>query len=123
MPKVAQKTEKPARVLVADDERHIARLIQVNLERQGYAVACVADGQEAIELLKRETFARAVLDLKMPHVDGYQVLKWIRTHENTKDMWVAMMTANADEWDRRDEAPFKVDRYIMKPFNPGDLLP
>lgn len=109
------------RALVCDDERHIARLLQIHLERRGYAVTCAYDGQEAVELLEREHFDRVLVDLMMPYKDGYEVLEWIRTHEATKDTWVALMTANADEWKAWTDRPYRADAYLSKPFNPAEL--
>jgi two-component system, OmpR family, alkaline phosphatase synthesis response regulator PhoP len=118
-----KKGEWPARILVADDERHILRLLQVNLERQGHAVICVEDGREAIAQLEQNTFDLAVIDLMMPQIDGYQVLQWIRTNEATMSMHVVLMTSNADELERRQDLPYRADRYIKKPFNPKEIFP
>jgi len=70
------------RVLVVDDERHIVRLIQVNLKRQGYDVTCALGGSEAIERLERERFEVVILDLHMPPVGGCEVLRWVRGGEH-----------------------------------------
>ncbi|MGV3618456.1 MAG: response regulator [Fimbriimonas sp.] len=113
-------SESP-KALVCDDERHIARLLQVQLERRGYAVTCAYDGNEAVEMLQREHFDRVLVDLMMPYRDGYEVLQWIRTHDETKDTWVALMTANADELRTWTDMPYQADAYLSKPFNPAEL--
>lgn len=110
------------RILVCDDDRHVARLIQVNLERQGYDVTLAYDGEEAIECLRDGEFDRAVVDLMMPRINGYEVLEWIRTHEKTENLWVAMVTGNADGWRGSKEIPYRADLYVEKPFNPSELL-
>lgn len=74
------------RVLVVDDERHIVRLIRVNLQRQGHAVTCAQGGREAIRLLEREAFDLAVIDGEMA-----ELLAWIRGNKATKDLRVVMM--------------------------------
>lgn len=107
---------------MVDDERHITRLVQANMERQGWAVTVAYDGKEAIECLERERFDRAILDLVMPGVDGYEVLEWIRTREAGKGMWVTVMTTNVEEAIRRTEA-FPADLYVSKPFDPRELMP
>jgi len=86
------------RVLVCDDERHVVRLIQVNLERQGYEVATALSGQEAIELLKRGQFDLAVLDPAMPDVDGFDVKAWIGDHEETREMKVILLDGKPKNW-------------------------
>src|SRR5476651_1235982 len=90
------------RFLVCDDERHVARLIQVNLERQGHSVVCAFDGRQAIQMLKASLdegalrFDCAVLELKVPYMDGFGILKWIRCNPETVEMWVVLMTARAE---------------------------
>lgn len=108
------------RVLVCDDERHIVRLLQVNLQRQGYGVTCAYGGREAIERLEREEFDIAVIDREMPDVDGPMVLAWIRAHERTKDMRVIML-----DKERSDDGPHDppgADLYLTKPFNPANIF-
>lgn len=115
------------RVLVCDDERHIARLIQVNLERQGYTVVCAYDGAQALKQLEelddfgRPRFDLVVLDVMMPIMDGFDVLKWIRTTEYTRDLRVVMMTAKNQDRMVLDQLPYRPDKYVSKPFNPLEL--
>ena len=113
------------RVLICDDERHIARLLQVNFERQGHLVVAVYDFKEAIELLETAellevpTFDTVVLSAL---ANGYELLSWIRTHESTRFTWVGMMIPkwdNSSEWERR---AYRADRYVTKPFNLGRLF-
>jgi two-component system alkaline phosphatase synthesis response regulator PhoP/two-component system response regulator VicR len=115
------------RVLVCDDERHVARLIQVNLVRRGHLVKCAYDGRQAIQMLESSLeagafeFDCAILDLMVPYFDGFEILKWIRSHEKTKEMWVAIMTVQAAEV--YGDLTNGADRLIGKPFNPTELLP
>lgn len=119
----ATSVRRSQRVLVCDDERHILRLLQVNLERQGHSVVCAADGEEAIELLKGElSFDKVVLDALMPKLDGYEVLKWIRTHDRCHGLWVAVMIARPQDRELWERAPYQADVYVAKPFNPEDLF-
>lgn len=113
---------KVIRVLVCDDEKHVTRLLQVNLERQGYLVRCAYSGHEAIELLKTEKFDRAIIDVVMPDTDGYQVLRRIRENPETEKMWVALMTARADDWQVSGPDNLHADRYVTKPFNPAHIF-
>ncbi len=116
------------RVLICDDERHIARLLQVNLERQGHTVVCAFDGGEAVERLAEADglslplFDRAVLDAMMPIMDGYEVLKWIRSHNHTKNLWVALMVSRLPDDDLSERIPYRPDKYLLKPFNPLEVL-
>ena len=121
MMRVLQGAEgESLRVLVCDDERHIVRLIEVNLTRQGHTVSCAYDGHEAIRWLQREEFDLVVIDRDMPDMSGDEVVLWIRTHEPTRDLRVVML----DKERRPDErgGPPGADLYLTKPFNPMDLF-
>lgn len=119
-------SQGPQRVLICDDERHIVRLIEVNLERQGYIVTCAFGGAEAISILEvgeehhEPPFERLFIDGLMPEVDGYAVLSWVRRSRH-KHMWVALSLPEelVEEWMARE---YWADRYISKPFNPVDLF-
>lgn len=108
----------PKKVLVCDDERHIVRLIQVNLERLGHEVTVAFDGREAIEKLEVGEFTHAIVDLMMPYLDGMEVLQWIRTHPHTEHLWVGIMTYKAEGLAAEPELAYRPDEFIKKPFNP-----
>jgi two-component system alkaline phosphatase synthesis response regulator PhoP/two-component system response regulator VicR len=65
----------PKKILAVDDERHIVRLVEVNLQRAGYEVVTAYDGREALEKVKSENPDLVVLDVMMPYMDGFEVLK------------------------------------------------
>jgi DNA-binding response OmpR family regulator len=111
------------RVLVADDERHITRLLQCVLEQQGYEVTVVHDGREALMALQREDYDRVVLDLMMPYLDGYEVLRWIREHPTKWQTWVALMTAQAEAMRQDMDMPYRADLYVEKPVDINNLFP
>jgi two-component system alkaline phosphatase synthesis response regulator PhoP/two-component system response regulator VicR len=108
-------------VLVCDDERHIVRLIQVNLERMGYNVVTAFDGREAVEKLKKISPILVMLDVMMPHMDGYEVLRWIRKNPETQRLPVVMLTVQAQHGDETTGLEMGADMYMTKPFNPEDL--
>jgi CheY-like chemotaxis protein len=110
-------------VLVCDDEQHMTRLIQIHLERLGHQIVRAHGGREAIECLQENTFDAAIIDLVMPYVDGLDVLKWIRENPATKDMWVAIATANTKELLARKDMPYRPDAFVTKPFDPSSVLP
>ena len=82
------------RILVVDDEDALRTVLSSELEGEGYKVASAADGSEAIEILKKEGFDLILLDIKMPNVDGFEVLKFVK--ENHPDTKVIMLTGFAD---------------------------
>ena len=112
----------PLKVLVCDDERHIVRLIQVNLERQGYNVVTAFDGKEGLEKIRSEKPNLVVLDVMMPYMDGFEVLKTIRREPETENLPVIMLTAKAQDKDVFDGYHYGADMYLTKPFNPMELV-
>ena len=112
----------PLKVLVCDDERHIVRLIQVNLERQGYQVVTAFDGKEGLEKVRSEKPDLCVLDVMMPYMDGFEVLKSIRRDPATEQLPVIMLTAKAQDKDVFEGYHYGADMYLTKPFNPMELV-
>ncbi|MEX2243884.1 MAG: response regulator [Fimbriimonadaceae bacterium] len=112
----------PLKILVCDDERHIVRLIQVNLERQGWAVVTAYDGKEGLEKVKSEKPDLLVLDVMMPYMDGFEVLKSIRKDPEMEKLPVIMLTAKAQDKDVFEGYHYGADMYLTKPFNPRELV-
>src|SRR3569833_1865849 len=91
--------KKGNRVLVVDDERHIVRLAQVCLERDGYEVITAADGKEALEKVASTHPDLVILDVMMPYMDGFEVLQNLRKNPETRELPVIMLTAKAQDAD------------------------
>jgi len=112
----------PKKILAVDDERHIVRLVEVNLQRAGYEVVTAYDGREALEKVKSENPDLVVLDVMMPYMDGFEVLKNLKADPSTADIPVIMLTAKAQDADVFRGWQSGVDCYLTKPFNPMELL-
>jgi two-component system, OmpR family, alkaline phosphatase synthesis response regulator PhoP len=112
----------PRKILAVDDERHIVRLVQVNLERAGYQVVTAFDGKEALEKVASEQPDLVVLDVMMPYLDGFGVLQELRKNNATRDLPVIMLTAKAQDADVFRGWQSGVDCYLTKPFNPMELI-
>lgn len=112
----------PKKILAVDDERHIVRLVQVNLERAGYQVVTAFDGREALEKVEFENPDLVVLDVMMPYMDGFEVLQTLRKNQSTRDLPVIMLTAKAQDADVFRGWQSGVDCYLTKPFNPMELI-
>ena len=110
------------RILVVDDERHIVRLAQVNLEKAGYEVVTAYDGKEALEAIAAQKIDLVVLDVMMPYVDGFEVLQTLRKDPKTHDLPVIMLTAKAQDEDVFRGWQSGVDCYLTKPLNAMQLL-
>ena len=112
----------PKKILAVDDERHIVRLVEVNLQRAGYEVVTAYDGREALEKVKSENPDLIVLDVMMPYMDGFEVLKHLKADPETAEVPVIMLTAKAQDADVFRGWQSGVDCYLTKPFNPMELL-
>ncbi len=107
-------------IIVVDDEDGLRTLVSNELSRMGYIVENAADGNQAIALLKRKQFNIAILDIKMPGVDGIEVLKFIHSHcPATKSI---MLTGFADLSHAMECMRFGAKDFIDKPFNFQDLV-
>jgi two-component system alkaline phosphatase synthesis response regulator PhoP len=110
------------KILAVDDERHIVRLIQVNLERAGYQVVTAFDGPEALKKVQSEKPDLVVLDVMMPKMDGFEVLKRLQANPETREVPVIMLTAKAQDADVFRGWASGVSAYLTKPFNPLELI-
>jgi two-component system, OmpR family, alkaline phosphatase synthesis response regulator PhoP len=110
------------KILAVDDERHIVRLIQVNLERDGYEVVTAFNGQEALKKIDEDKPDMVILDVMMPIMDGLETLKRIRANPATRNLPVLMLTAKAQDQDVFKGYQNGADIYLTKPFNPKQLL-
>jgi DNA-binding response OmpR family regulator len=108
-------------VLVADDDRDILQLISFRLERADYEVVQANDGEEALRLVKELHPDLAVLDLMMPKLNGYEVIREIRRDEETKAIPVILLTARVQETDVARGFEAGADDYLKKPFSPQEL--
>jgi DNA-binding response OmpR family regulator len=106
-------------ILVVDDERNIVDLCCLYLEREGYVVAKAFDGQQALDLIKRDPPALLVLDLMLPEVDGFEVCRRVRAEG---DLPILMLTARDDDVDKIVGLELGADDYMTKPFNPRELV-
>ena len=110
-----------ARVLVADDDENLLAIVSYRLERSGYVVIAANDGEEAVRLALAERPDLAVLDVMMPKLDGYEVTRRLRQHEQTRRMPVILLTARAQEADVARGFEAGADDYVRKPFSPQEL--
>ena len=109
-------------ILVADDEQNILKLVQMNLERQGYKVVTAPDGREALKLLETMQPDLLVLDVMMPYVDGFEVLKRVKADPLTRDIPVIMLTVKAQDADIFEAEARGAAMYLTKPANPSELV-
>jgi DNA-binding response OmpR family regulator len=108
-----------ARILVADDDSHIAGLVRMYLDKAGYDVTLAADGEQTQRLLKEQPFDLAVLDIMMPGPDGLQIVRHLRRRS---EMPVIFLSARSSDIDKVAGLQLGADDYVTKPFNPTELV-
>ena len=112
----------PKKILAVDDERHIVRLVQINLQKEGYEVVTAENGRDALEKVKTEKPDLIVMDVMMPEMDGFEALEKLKADEETANIPVIMLTAKAQDADVFSGWQKGADLYLTKPFNPAELL-
>ncbi len=111
------------RVLVADDEPHIGRIIQLKLEQGPYQVTLVGDGRAALDLLEgEEPIDLVLLDIMMPYASGLEVLAEMRRLPRHRETPVIILTAKGQDADRRQAMELGATDFFTKPFSPKKLL-
>ncbi|MGZ4352893.1 MAG: response regulator [Gaiellaceae bacterium] len=108
-------------ILVADDDEDILALVSLRLRRLGYRVAQAADGEEALAEVARERPALVILDLMMPRVDGYEVIRRLRADPETSSLPVILLSARARSADAAAGLDAGADAYFSKPFRAEEL--
>lgn len=106
-------------ILVVDDEERMVRFIRLNLEHDGFQVISAFRGQQAIDAIREDMPDLVLLDVMMPDLDGFEVLKIVR---ETSSVPVIMLTAKGEEDDRVRGLELGADDYVTKPFSPRELV-
>lgn len=110
------------RIMVIEDEKHIAELIAYNLEANGYEVVQALDGLTGYQMILDNRPDLVVLDLMMPGISGLEVLQRMRANEAVKQIPVIMLTAKSSETDKIVGLEVGADDYVTKPFSVNELL-
>jgi DNA-binding response OmpR family regulator len=110
------------KILVVDDEDDILHFLELVLREKGYDVATASGGHEALTKAQIERPHLILLDIMMPQMDGWEVLKLLRVDEGTADIPVAMLSARTEAKDRVQGLQEGAIDYICKPFSLQELL-
>jgi DNA-binding response OmpR family regulator len=106
-------------ILVVDDEKDIRNLLQMTLEENGYDVVGATNGKEALEMLKQADIQLAIVDVMMPVMDGFNL---VRTLREFSPVPVIFLTSRSDEMDKVLGLSLGADDYLAKPFSVAELL-
>ena len=109
------------RILVVDDEPDITALVAYHLARAGYRVSTATTGPDALRAAREERPDIVVLDLMLPGVSGYEVLRELRQRPETREVGVILLTSRREETDRIKGFSLGADDYLTKPFSPQEL--
>ncbi|MCC2250329.1 response regulator transcription factor [Virgibacillus sp. AGTR] len=108
-----------ASIVVADDEKEIADLLAIHLEKEGYKVHKVYNGKEVMKVIDQQSIDLVILDIMMPEMDGYEVTRQIREKHN---MPIIFLSAKTSEFDKVQGLVIGGDDYMIKPFSPMELM-
>ena len=114
-----------AKILIVDDEAHIRRLIEQTLEELedvGVQLLTASNGEEALATIKAEKPQLVFLDVMMPKMNGFDVCHIVKNELGLKDIYIVMLTAKGQEFDKQKGQEAGVDIYMTKPFDPDELL-
>ena len=115
--------QEAAKILVVDDEPRNVRILQIQLNARGYTVYTAADGLQALEVVKEEMPDLILLDINMPKMDGFEVVKQVRANEATEFIPIVMITALRDTRENRIKSiEAGADDFIEKPFDSLEVL-
>jgi DNA-binding response OmpR family regulator len=110
------------KILIVDDEPNIVLSLEYLMKREGYEVLVAHDGQEALDVLRRERPRLVLLDVMMPKKSGFEVCQELRADDALKDTLVLMLTAKGRETDIAKGQGVGANAYMTKPFSTRDLV-
>ncbi|KGA98151.1 heme transporter CcmC [Alkalihalobacillus alcalophilus ATCC 27647 = CGMCC 1.3604] len=106
-------------ILIVDDDKHLRQMVSQYLEENGYRTGQAENGEVALHLLEQKTYQLVVIDVMMPIMDGYELVKQLRHHQNIP---VIMLTAKSQLHDKEKGFALGTDDYLVKPFELKELL-
>jgi len=113
------------KILIVDDEAYIRLLIEQTLEEledQGIELLTADNGESALEIIRDEEPRLVFLDVMMPKMNGFDVCNAVRNDLGMKDIYVVLLTAKGQEYDRQRGEQAGANLYMTKPFDPDELL-
>lgn len=113
------------KILIADDEPHIRILLEQTLEEledEGAELLIAKNGEEALENIRKEIPELVLLDVMMPKMNGFEVCNIVKNELRLKEVFIIMLTAKGQEFDKQRGVEVGSDIYMTKPFNPDEIL-
>jgi len=110
------------KIMIVDDEVNIRTALKYRLKKEGYSVLLAVDGLEALDKVALERPDLIILDLMLPRMDGYEVLKRLKGDPQTADIPVIVLTARGEKEDRARSLELGAASFMAKPFSPRQLV-
>ncbi|MEK6737057.1 MAG: response regulator [Planctomycetota bacterium] len=113
------------KILIVDDEPHIRLLLEQTLEEleeKGVTLLLADNGESAVEIIRKERPNLVLLDIMMPKLNGFDVCNTVKNELNMKDIYIIMLTAKGQEFDKKRGEQAGADVYMTKPFNPDAIV-
>lgn len=113
------------KILIVDDEPHIRLLLEQtleDLEDSGVDFLIAENGEEALSIIKDEKPDLVFLDVMMPKMNGFDVAKTVKLDWNLSEIYIVILTAKGQEYDKEKGKEMGADLYVTKPFNPDEIL-
>lgn len=115
----------PSKILIADDEAFIRLLIQQTLEEfedQGTLILTADNGEKALEVIRSEKPDLVFLDVMMPKINGFEVCRAIKQDDKLENIFIVILTAKGQEFDRLRGEQVGANKFLTKPFDPDELI-
>jgi two-component system phosphate regulon response regulator PhoB len=110
------------KLLIADDDPGIRRLVRITLESDNYEILEASDGEEALRLAREHKPVLLLLDVMMPRVDGFDICRELKSDPATSSTTIVILSARTQESDMNEGRAAGADDYFMKPFSPVALM-
>ena len=114
--------ENSKKILIVDDDKDFLKALTIVLEDKGYSIVAATDGAQALELARTESPNLILLDIMLPGMNGFKVCRFLKFDENYKDIPIIIISAKADQEDKRLGKQMGTELYITKPFENEELL-
>ncbi len=110
------------KILIVEDDQHIRKLLNILIRKEDIEIDEAVEGNEALTKLDSSSYDLVILDIMMPNVDGFSILKHLREKEATQTLPVIIVTAKTEDKDLMKGYSMGANYYITKPFEPQDLI-
>ena len=110
------------KILIVEDDKDMCRLVEYNLAKSQYRTVCASDGEQALNVARKESPDLIILDIMLPKMDGLEVCRALKRDAKTASIPILMVTAKAEEVDKIIGLEMGADDYVTKPFSPRELV-